>query len=140
MKENGELKFLYSMSGSDCPSYYENIKTEEKFNQTTEEIKDDDRAFWLNWPCVWETSKTSDDCIIVEPLERKWFEVWKPKNPVKIWVGVHYEKREGELRNDETKMWFSDIPYNDHCNDDEDDEDWKLDHLKLFTLPKMKCK
>ncbi len=137
LKKDGELRFLYSMSGSDCPCYYEEVKTDEEFDKTTKDIKGE-RAFWTNWPCVWRTSKTSDDCIIVEPLKRKWFKFWKSKNPVKIWIGVYYQKREGKLRDDDTQMWFSDIPPSKHHTENYEEPDWQLNHLKLFTLPIMK--
>ncbi len=136
----GELKYLYSMSGSDCPCYYTEVETQEQFEAATEQVKDNDAAFWPNWPCVWETSKISDDCIIVEPLDRRWFEFWKPKNPVKIWMGVHYQKYEGEFKNDNTKMWFTDIKPDFLSGKQGKDDIWDLDHLKVFTLPIMRVR
>lgn len=137
LKDNDELEFMYSMSGSDCPSYYEKIKSWKDVQRVFNEISGE-RTVWMNWPCVWKTSKTSDDCIIFEEIKRKWYELWKPRFAVKAWVGVHYQKREGEFKNDDTKMWFSDIPRGAHQEEGVFEYVWKTDHLRLFTLPIMK--
>lgn len=136
LKDDGKLEFMYAAQGSDCPSYFENIKTWKDAETVFNKLKNE-TVVWMYWPCVWKTSQTSDDCIILEGIERIWYQFWKPKISIKVWTGVYYEKWGDELSDDKTKLWFSDISPNEHY-DESGEEDWKTDHLRLFELPIMK--
>lgn len=135
--DNGELEYICSVSGSDAPSHFENVKTLKDVDEVLSKISKEGTKVWYEWPVPWEDSKTSDDCVIFELIERKWWEFWKPKDAVKFWIGVWYEKY-GTLKGTR-KMYFTDIPLSEHYNM-KDEEEWKVDDLKIFELPQMRIK
>ncbi len=142
---SNDLEFMYTMSGSDCPQYYEEVKTWGEVKKITEEQKED-RGYTEKWNLPWKTSKISDDVIIFEEVKRKWWQIWKPKILLVVWKDVYYQKYTGkeedrEYSEDETKQWFTNVPIHRHYKDNHgygDEYDWKLEHLRLFDLPIMK--
>jgi len=137
-KSDGTLDYICSVSGSDAPCHFEKVKTLEDVQDVINRLKEEDVTIWHQWPVPWEDSKTSDDCVIFELLERKKWQFWKDKNPVKFWIGTYYEKY-GKLK-DTRKMYFSDIPKSEHTSNYGEDKHWQLDHLRVFDLPQMRVK
>lgn len=133
------LTFMFSISGSSAREHFENVNSFDEINSIFVELKNDyDTWTSEHWANPWKTSKITDDVIVFEEVKRKWFQFWKPKTSIRIWVKTYYG--DDIIRKDENKMWFSTIDeLNKNNNSDIDEEEnFIFNDLKLFNLPVMK--
>lgn len=109
---DGTLKHLGSCTGSDTPSYFDEVKSEKDFHRQILKLASQN-GFWYNnqtknHPFPWKTYKTSDNLIALKKTNRRWYEFWKPTHQVFVAV----EKCEIEDPNKsyfiEISKWFGD--------------------------------
>lgn len=138
LEKDEQLTFLFHVSGSDASQYFEDVKSWKEINNVFVE-KQNDYDTWTSerWSNPWKTSKISDDVVVFEEVTRKWFEFWKPKTSIVVWLKTYHEKG---VVNDDTKMWFSSVEerYKNHNSDFDNEEDFIFNEPRLFNLPIMK--
>jgi hypothetical protein len=140
LEKDGSLKYMFCVSGSDACQYFEDVESWEDIDEAFMERKADGDTWTSDkWANPWKTSKISDDVVVFEEVSRKWFEIWKPRTSINVWLKTHHDE-DGTIKNDETKMWFSSVEerYKNNNSNFNDEEEFVFTDLRLFELPIMK--
>lgn len=122
IEKNGVLELVGSCTGSSTPLYFKGIKNLSDFYKVVKKLKIEKHTpgdyFCDHHPWPWEYKK-SDNIIIAQPSNKKWFEFWRPK----LYVYVVVEKYEPGLEKNEVwavpiSKWIGDSYYpiwNKYC-------------------------